>query len=490
MTLALRLTQAGHQVTLIEGASQLGGLASTWQLGDVVWDKHYYVILLSDAYLRSVLDELGIENEIQWVETRTGVYSGGSLYSVSNTLEFLRFPPLRLIDKLRLAWTIFYASRIKNWKKLEKVGVEDWLTRQSGKRTFETFWKPLLRSKLSDNYEIASASFIGAIIQRLYAARRTGLKKEMFGYVPGGYARILERAAEKLDEIGVTTILGVRVKRVSASGPGVSVETEGESRYFDRVVVTPAAPIASRLIDGLSGEERRKMEGVTYQGIVCASALLPNELAGYYVTNITDTWVPFTGVIEMSSLVDPEQFGGDTPIYLPKYTAQGDPILEMDDATVEDEFLAALERMYPSFDRSSVKVFEISRVSYVLPLATIGYSERVPRFGTTVPGVYSVNSRRFSTGRSTSTRPSSWPSVRWACSSASSTTQWRHSSVTSLLGAVRKARGEGRRHRSCRFPWIQPARSSARRGPRGHRHRQPFDGFTPEPAPGTRARPI
>ena len=73
---------------------------------------------------------------------------------------------------------------------METLPVDQWLRRWSGRRTFERFWLPLLRAKLGDAYQQASAAFIWATIQRLYAARRTGLKKEMFGYVPGGYARI------------------------------------------------------------------------------------------------------------------------------------------------------------------------------------------------------------------------------------------------------------------------------------------------------------
>jgi len=61
MTLALRLAQRGHLVTLFEGAGQLGGLASAWQLGDVVWDRHYHVTLLSDTCLRALLSELYFE---------------------------------------------------------------------------------------------------------------------------------------------------------------------------------------------------------------------------------------------------------------------------------------------------------------------------------------------------------------------------------------------------------------------------------------------
>ena len=65
MTLAHRLTQHGQDVTLFERAKHLGGLASAWCLGDVVWDRHYHVTLLSDSHTRSLLAELGLEHERQ-----------------------------------------------------------------------------------------------------------------------------------------------------------------------------------------------------------------------------------------------------------------------------------------------------------------------------------------------------------------------------------------------------------------------------------------
>src|SRR4030042_2798747 len=115
-TLAYRVAQQGRDVTLFEGADQLGGLASPWNLGGVVWDRHYHVILLSDTYLRALLSLLGLEKELKWVETRTGFYTDGKLYSMSNTLELFRFPPLGLLGKVRLGATIFYASKIRDWK--------------------------------------------------------------------------------------------------------------------------------------------------------------------------------------------------------------------------------------------------------------------------------------------------------------------------------------------------------------------------------------
>lgn len=405
LTVALRLAQQGHHVTLFEGASTLGGLASAWQLETdgttVTWDRHYHVTLLSDATLRGVLRDLGLEDGMEWVETRTGYYGGDQLYSVSNTAEFLRLPALRLMDKLRLGGTIFYGSKIGNGRRLERISVERWLRRWSGRRTFETFWLPLLRAKLGENYRHASASFIWATIQRLYRARRSGLKKELFGYVPGGYARITERFAEVLRERDVDLVLGGRVDSVKADDAGtVHVQlADGRDDGFDRVVVTVAAPIASRLCPQLAPEERAALDAVRYQGIVCASLLLRRPLGPYYLTYITDPACPFTAVVEMSTLVDPDRFlEGFSLVYLPKYVTPDDPLLDADDDAIVGSFLPYLRRMYPDVHDDDVLCAKVSRVRHVLAVTTENYSEHEPRMRTSVPGLWLVSSANIVNG--------------------------------------------------------------------------------------------
>ncbi|NMS24504.1 hypothetical protein, partial [Vibrio parahaemolyticus] len=112
---------------------------------------------------------------------------------MSDASEFLSFSPIGLMSKIRLALTILLTSRIQNWKKLEKISVEQWLNRISGREVFEKIWKPLLISKLGDSYRETSAAFIWATIKRMYAARSAGLKKEQLGYVEGGYSTVLQR---------------------------------------------------------------------------------------------------------------------------------------------------------------------------------------------------------------------------------------------------------------------------------------------------------
>jgi protoporphyrinogen oxidase len=399
LTLALRLAERGTRVTLYERAATFGGLADVWQIGDVTWDRHYHVTLYSDTTLRALLADLGLEDDIRWTAVGTGFYTGGTFSPMNNALDFLRFPPLGLIDKLRLGLTIFGGSRIKDPAPLEDVSVERWLTARSGRKTFEKIWRPLLLAKLGDRYRETSAAFIWAIIVRLYAARRAGLGAERFGYVAGGYARILAALEARLRSLGVRLVPSANVTRVTSGGSDTTVELATDVReHFDRVIVTVAAPLAAAIVPALTGDERDRLTSKVYGGIVCASLLLDEPLGPYYVTNLTDEWVPFSAVIDMGNVVERSTWNGGSIVYLPKYCRPDDALFEASDAEIEATFIAALERMYPNFNRSRVRAFRISRVRHVFPIATLGYSKRLPAIATSVPGVFVLNSTHIVNG--------------------------------------------------------------------------------------------
>lgn len=395
LTLAMRMAKQGHDVTLIEAAPELGGLASVWKIGDIEFDRHYHVTLLSDSRLRNLVEEIGLADKMKWVETKTGFYTNDKLYSMSDTAEFLKFPPLTLLEKLRLGGTIFYASKIRNWKRLEGMPVADWLRRWSGKGTFEKIWLPLLRAKLGESYKKTSAAFIWAHISRMYKARRTGLKKEMFGYVEGGYSTIIKRLIETLDEENVTVKTAHPISQVKKQSDGsfrVSYGNNQPAESFDKVIMTTPNSIMSRVCTDLSADEKERFDKVEYLGIVCASVLLKKSLSKYYVTNITDTWVPMTAVIEMTTIVDPKELGGKSLVYLPKYVPAEHELFDKSDEEIKTDFLAALDRMYPHFERDDVLDFKISRVRSVMAIPTLNYSQLLPPKKSSVDGLYIVNS--------------------------------------------------------------------------------------------------
>jgi protoporphyrinogen oxidase len=401
MTLAYRLNQKGYQITLYEAAPFLGGLAGAWQLEDIVWDRYYHVTLLSDLYLRNILSDLNLEKDMEWVETKTGFYVNGKLYSMSNSLEFLSFPPLSLLDKIRLGTNIFYASKIKNWRKLENILVEDWLKKWSGNNTFQKIWLPLLKAKLGDAYQKTSAAFIWATIQRMYAARRTGLKKEMFGYVPGGYTRILDSFSKKIENMGVkikTNYIANHVEQHLNKKISVKFQNE-QTGIFDNLILTIPAPIITKICPQLTETEKNKWNNIQYLGVICASVLLKKPLSRYYVTNITEDWVPFTGIIEMSALVDKgKYFNNKSLVYLPKYVSPQDAIFKTSDDDIRHNFINTLQRMHPHLNSDDIMTFKISRAKHVFALPTLNYSEKLPSMKTSIPGLFIINAAHIVNG--------------------------------------------------------------------------------------------
>lgn len=399
MTLARRLREDAHDVTLFEASDHLGGLADAWQLADITWDRHYHVTLLSDAYTRRVLRELGLDDQVRWVQTQTGFYTSGRLHSMSSSVEFLRFPPLNLWDKLRLGWTIFRASKIKNWRRLERIPVESWLRTHSGPRVFEKIWLPLLKCKLGENYRDTSAAFIWATIARLYAARRSGLKKELFGYVPGGYARVNAEYQRQLESLGVRILVSNPVREVRNEGDSrISLRHAHGTEEFDGVVLTVPSSVIPSICPQLTEAERQQHQAIRYLGVVCLSLVLGRPLSHYYVTNITDPGFPFTGVIEMTALVDPTVFGGKTLVYLPHYVSAHDPLFQESDERIEQRAIGGLRRIYPDLTEEQILATRISRVRQVMPIPTLDYSTRVPAMQTSLPHVFVVNSTQIING--------------------------------------------------------------------------------------------
>jgi protoporphyrinogen oxidase len=318
---------------------------------------------------------------------------------MSNLIEFFKFPPINLIDKFRLGLTIFAASKIKNWQRLEKIPVADWLTKWSGKRVFEKIWLPLLKAKLGENYKDTSAAFIWSTIQRMYAARKSGLKKEMFGYVTGGYEKINNRFASHLEEMGITIQYNSKVKSIKKTSTGkMEIITENSTQIFDEVISTLSSRESVSITEGLTDAEIHQHNAIKYLGVICPSILLQKSISPYYVTNITDNWPPFTGIIEMTALIDKNEIKGNHLVYLPKYVNPDDELFDRSEEELRNLFLGSLYKMYPDFSETDLLFWGVSKARVVFALPTIDYSKKVPGITTSIGNYYIVNSAQIING--------------------------------------------------------------------------------------------
>jgi protoporphyrinogen oxidase len=396
LTLAYRLSQQGHQVSVFESNPQLGGLTTHHDYGAFIWDRFYHVILPSDTHLINLLKEIGLEDQLQWRKTLTGFYVNQQLYSISNTLEFLKFPPLSLIGKIRLAFTLLYGSRIKNWQKLEQITVEDWLLQISGKETYEKLWKPLLLAKLGESYKRVSAVFIWSYIKRLFSARDSSLKKEQLGHVKGGYKTVFDRLSELIKSSGGKVSIGTTVKHITSHHKdGISIKYNSQEEHFDKVFFTGPVNILQQVAskDLISIESGQDL--VEYLGVICMVLVTRKPLIPYYVVNIADQRVPFTGLIGMSNLVSLNETAGFHLTYLPKYVTSEDPLLQKSDEEIKKLFLAGLRSMFPDVEDSEIFTLYINRATKVQPLQVLNYSHLISKTTTKNSNFFVLNSSQF-----------------------------------------------------------------------------------------------
>jgi protoporphyrinogen oxidase len=395
LALAERLASAGHRTTVFERAVQPGGLATWHDFGPFTWDRFYHVILPSDTALVDFVRRIGLGEALRWRATRTGYYVDHATHSLSSGLDFLKFPLLGPVSKCRLAATILYCSRIRDWRRLERMTVEDFLVRHSGRATFEKFWKPLLLAKLGENYRRVSAVFIWTYVRRLFSARDAAAQKESLGYVSGGYRTVFGRLVERIRGAGGELRLGTGVDAVRPlAGGGLEVVAGGAAEAYDKVIFTGPVDVLRAAADPALVQVPAQGD-VEYLGVLCMALLTRKPFCPYYVLNIADDRVPFTGIIGMSSLVDTDETAGLHLTYLPKYVLSDDPALRRPDAEVTAEFMDGFRRMFPDFPASEIAGVHLNRAFKVQPLQVLGYSALVQPPRTRHPDFYVVNTAQF-----------------------------------------------------------------------------------------------
>lgn len=395
MALARRYAADGHEVTVIEYADQLGGLATWTDFGGFRWDRFYHVILPSDQQLIGFLKDLDMESELEWNRTYTGFYVDKKLHSISSNVEFLKFPLLSFFSKIRLGFTMLYASRINAWKPLEEISCESWLRKISGKENVEKLWKPLLLAKLGPSYSRVSAVFIWSYIKRMFSARDKSASAEHLGHVRGGYESIFKKITSLINEAGGRVLLNETVMRVSASDDGISIHTPRRLLSFDEVVCTSPVNVLERVADEELLEVAHGVGEIEYLGVVCVVLVTKKPITRYYVVNIADEKIPYTGVIGVSNVVNVKNTDGYHLTYLPRYMLSTDPELNQSDAYFRESFLAGIASMFPDFDQSNIVNSYVHRAVKVQPLQVLNYSSMVPSVATNDPRFHVLNTSQF-----------------------------------------------------------------------------------------------
>ncbi len=400
LSIAYELTKKeGLEVKLYERADQLGGVAGAMDFAGAQVDRFYHCILSSDSDLLELIGEVGLSDQVRLAETKMGFFHDGKMYPMTKPMELLSFPPLKLIDRVRLAYTIAHCRLfIKDWKPLETESVVKWLIRLGGKGAYENIWKPLLNAKFDGGFENIPATYIWSRIVRVSSARdsKGGGGKELSGHLIGGYQTLCTAMAKAIEARGGSITLNAPVNEIVVdNGQARGLKLGERFEQFDAVISTTPAAALSRLLPNAPENYRQSLENIPYLGVVQLLLALDRPLQPYYTLNITDTSLPFTGLIETTTLIDPKFVNGRHLVYLPRYVQPNNPLTKQSDEEIKEYFIANLKRMFPDFQDKWIVEARVMRERFVEPLHNIQQSWKAPEIKTPVEGLFLTNTAQI-----------------------------------------------------------------------------------------------
>lgn len=371
---AFRIAGLGHEVTLIEGESYLGGLGTTFPYRGGRLERFYHCILPDDDALVRLIREVGMGDDLLWRGTGMGFMHRGRVYPLNGPLDLLRFRPLSFIDRIRMG-LLAIRARIGGLNPgLDQVGVADWMTRMVGKRAFTTLWKPLLEAKIGDAYHGIPALWLSSRM-----AREKNTKAEVKGCLRHGYGSLIDAIQAALIDRGVILRLSTRVSAIERDGERMAVVFEDGSREsYDTVVATSPIIQFQRMTERLEIPAGLRELELDYQGVVSGVFLLRRPLSPYYWMPIVASGATAQGVIEMSNLVPLERSDGLYVTYLVNYTHRSSDLFARTDEDLLAAYRSDLARLFRITDDEIVDAY-LFRAPFVEPLWSLGYSERRPR---------------------------------------------------------------------------------------------------------------
>lgn len=376
LTMALRLAEQGHQVTILEGSDHLGGLGTFFEHDGRTFEKFYHCMLPSDGPLLQVMEDLGLTDQIYWKPSSFAYAYQGEIFPLNTPVDLLKFKPLSFFERIRVGITGAW-GRIASDKGLDQMTTAEWLGNLSGKGAFKKFWQPMLEAKFGDRYADVPALWFWTRFNR----EKGESKGEVKGYVRGGYKRITEQFVRAFAQRGVTLRMNTPVKRIDLDfegGPMITTDQGNET--FDQIVITlPWPGFAKTAGLNLRAAAKQIDWTIDFQGVINCLFFLKRQLTPHYWLATPEPEFPFDGVIETSTLTDESDRGkGRHVAYLTKYMHRTDPRFAQSDEEIGRDWLAGLQRQFPDLKPEDIEAHYIFRAPFVEPIYTKGYLHRKP----------------------------------------------------------------------------------------------------------------
>ena len=391
MTSAYRLMQQGHEVALYEASPYLGGLVRTFEVGGSRLEAYYHHIFTSDTTIIRLIEELGVSDKLKWIESKVGWFDNGKIYNFVTPLDLLTFGPVPFIDRVRLGLMAMKLRKRDDWAEFERITAKDWIEKNVSKAAFDGMWGPLLRGKYGDSYDEVAMAWLWSKIHLRMASRKGGpLQKEQLGYLMGSFQVYIGEMERRMRAGGVQVHTGAPVERITAENNRATgiVLADGTHVAADAVIAAVPSVLFKKLAPAMTPDYERRLDGVRWQGALCAVMTLKQPLSPIYWMNIGDRTMPFLAVVEHTNFVGPEHYGGNRIVYLSNYLTQDHEYFKKSDDELWAIFEPALKKINPAFSADWINERWIFRAPFAQPIITCNYGDIKPGHRTPVEGLY------------------------------------------------------------------------------------------------------
>jgi protoporphyrinogen oxidase len=383
LTLAWHLARAGQSVTLYERESLPGGLAAGFQIGDTWLEKFYHHIFKSDRGIIRLIDALGLADRLIWGRPVSAVLTGGEERQLDSPLSLLRFTPLSMAERLRMAAAMAYLKAEPRATRMEGQTAARWIRRWMGAGPYRTVWRPLLEGKFGPLADEIAAPWFWARVHD----RTTSL-----GYLRGGFQQVYDGLAEAIAAVGGVLRFDTEVKEIQLeSGGGLCIVTGDGHQRFDRVISCLPTRVTCRITPALSERYRQRYDHGQAYGAHCLILALDRPMTRSYWLNISDDGYPFMVLVEHTNFIPSHDYGGRHLIYLGNYRPMDDPIYARDADALVTEYLPHLKRINPNVSREWITEARVFAAPFAQPIVTVDYRDHIPPSRTPIPGLFLAN---------------------------------------------------------------------------------------------------
>jgi len=387
--LSAGLKLLGGNLVIIESENKVGGLAGGFKTEGQNLECFYHHWFTSDDNIMRLVRELSLEKNLEYLESKTGLYYNQNFFKLSSPIDLLKFKALSFISRIRLGILVLYARSIKNYRELENITAKDWLILVGGEQVYRIVWEPLLKGKFGPYAEKISAVWFWKKIN-LRGGSRAKNGKEQLVYFKGGFMRLTEAMAEKIQKGSAEIKLNCKVNKIVIKDNKVlGVECNDGFIDCDIVLDTTALPLFADKIEGqVSNEYFKSLREINYIGNVCLILELDRSLSSYYWLNVNDPSFPFVGIIEHTNLVNKSMYGNNHIVYLSKYIPTSDYLYTMSDKEFFNYSIPYIKKMFPDFEESWVQNYNLWKSPFSQPVVENNYSKKIPNMRTPVKGLY------------------------------------------------------------------------------------------------------